>query len=162
MLGEEFVAFLTSIQENEFASLLKDHVHPYDEMAFYFDTEEEADKISGILNEKFGVDIADSIYIDKAYLCEGECHDIEPIANINMDYLDGWFFCDSCQSYFPGFFTKEELLQEIQLYENQPTRSEFYTRKVKRSCRYHDVELPDWVQIAPCATNNFNTILNRF
>jgi hypothetical protein len=144
MLGEEFVAFLTSIQENEFANLLKDHVHPYDEMAFYFDTQEEAEKISRILDEKFGVDL-DSIYIDKAYLCEGECYDIEPVDNINMDKLDGWFFCDSCESYFPGFFAKEELLQEIKLYETQPTRNEFYTRKIKRSCRYHDLGLPDWV-----------------
>lgn len=145
MLGEEFIAFLTSIQENELANLLNDHVHPYDEMAFYFDTEEEAEKISKVLNEKFGVDMAESIYIAEAYLCEGECHDIEAIENINMDHLDGWFFCDSCQSYFPGFFAKEELLQEIQLYETQPTRNDFYTRKIKRSCLYHDLIFPDWV-----------------
>jgi len=147
MLGEDFIAFLMGIQEFELYDMLKDHAHPYDEKAFYFDTEEEAENVRRKLKEKFGEDIEDSIYIDKAYLCDGECYDIEVIDNINMGDLDGWFFCDSCQDYYPGFFTKEELLEEVQLYEDHPIKNEYYKRKIKRSCRYHDVELPGWVYL---------------
>jgi hypothetical protein len=116
---DTFAKYLYHIQALELYEMLKDQVHPYDILAFYFKTEEELDAAIQKLEQTFHDDIY--IYSDKAYRCEGECADIEVIANIDIDDQDGWFFCDSCLvSYYPGFFTIEELQKEIQVQDELP------------------------------------------
>ena len=68
------------------------------------------------------------------------------------------FFCDSCERfYYPGYFSKEELQEERELEEiderielQEPLRKSnwhFYIRKIKRSCRYHEIDYPDWIHL---------------
>ena len=149
---EAFAKYLYQIKAIEIYELLKDHVHPYDILAFYFETQEELDRGIEKLEQTFYDDI--DIYYDEATRCEGECADIEVIDNIG--YQDGWFFCDSCErSYYPGFFTKKELQKEIQLIDERLELVEsfkksnwhFYIRKIKRSCHYHEIDYPEWIDL---------------
>jgi hypothetical protein len=149
---EAFAKYLYQIEAIEIYELLKDHVHPYDTLAFYFETQEELDMVIEKLEQIFHDDI--DIYYDKASRCEGECADIEVIDNVG--YQNGWFFCDSCeQSYYPRFFAKEELQKEIQLIDElielqKPLKKSnwhFYIRKMKRSCRYHEIDYPEWIDL---------------
>ncbi|KGR73543.1 hypothetical protein [Ureibacillus manganicus] len=137
--------------------LLKDNVHPHDNMAFYFENQsylnEVLDEFANVFGSAF---VEDNIYSDEAYLCDGGCNDYEVIGNeVDMDALDGWFICCSCErSDYPGFFTKVELLNELDLTDVQgDIRLKYsktynwysYIRKVKRSCRYYELKFPHWI-----------------
>ena len=147
-----FSKYLYQIEAIELYELLKDHVHPYDILAFYFETREELDRAIEMLEQTFHDDIY--LYCDEASRCEGQCADIEVIDDVG--YLDGWFFCDSCaQFYYPGFFPIEELQKEIELIDERIELEEplkkynwhFYIRKIKRSCRYHEIDYPEWINL---------------
>jgi len=154
---EHFSLHLKEINAVKLYFLLNENVHPYDILAFYFETESHLhavlDELKAVFGEEF---VQESVYYSPAYICEGECHDYEDIENVNMNELNGWFYCCSCEMYLPGYFTREELLAELtnattdDSYLERKRKSlyyEFYIRKVKRSCRYHNVEFPDWVNI---------------
>ncbi|WP_338452577.1 hypothetical protein R4Z09_12280 [Niallia oryzisoli] len=143
----DFLTYLNLKDHPEIFDLLKDHVHPYDIIAYYFETEEELVEVVKKLEETFRKEM--EIYYDKAYQCEGECADIEVIDNVTLIDTDGWFFCCSCESqFYPGFYSKEELEKEIQecnkILESRDRLgySTFYLRKIQRSCRYHHREYP--------------------
>ena len=149
---EAFSKYLFQIEANEIYGLLKEQVHPYDTLSFYFETKEELDRVIEKLERIFHDEI--EIYSDEAHRCEGECGDIEVIDNVG--YQDGWFFCDSCeQSYYPGYFSKKEIREEIQEIDErielqEPLRKSnwhFYIRKIKRSCRYYDIDDPEWINL---------------
>jgi hypothetical protein len=150
----EFSKYLYEIKAVNLFILLKDNVHPYDELAFYFESESHLDEVLQEIEVVFGKDSKEDIYFDEAYICEGECHDYEVISDISIETQNGWCFCYSCEEqFYPGFFSKEELLQEInqnneadiQLKYSKTTYWHFYIRKVKRSCRYLDIGFPDWI-----------------
>ncbi|KAA9023927.1 hypothetical protein [Niallia endozanthoxylica] len=132
--GEAFAKYLCQIEAIEIYELLKEHIHPYDTLAFYFETREELVRIIEKLEQTFHDEI--DIYDDETYRCEGQCADIEAISNIN--YQDGWFFCNSCEkSYYLGFFSAEELQKEMGLIDERLELQEplkksnwhFYIRK---------------------------------
>ena len=63
---------------------------------------------------------------------------------------------DSCERfYYPGYFSKEELREETQEIDErielqEPLRKSnwhFYIQKIKRSCRYHEIDYPDWINL---------------
>lgn len=144
--------YLFQIDSIELYELLKNHVHPYDSLAFYFETEADLNLAVQKIEQTFHDDI--DIYSDKAFRCEGECADIELGDISNLDLHDSWLFCDSCESfYYPGCYSIEELQNEIQRCDrkledyDKLSVSDFYLRKIKRSCRYHDVEFPEWLDL---------------
>ena len=150
----EFAKYLYEIKAVNLFFLLKDNVHPYDELSFFFESESHLGEVLQEIEMIFGKDLMEDLYVDEAYICEGECHDYEVIDDVDMDAQNGWFFCYSCgDQYYPGYFTKEELLKEInqnndgdiQLKYSKTSFWHFYIRKIKRSCRYHDIDFPDWI-----------------
>lgn len=152
---EQFYTLLVQMEENDLFKELKEHQHPYDTLAFVYENQEDVDQIQYTLAQKFGNKIED-MGSSEAHLCDGGCGDYEDICDVNMNDLNGWFFCCSCsEKYLPGFFTKDDLLKEIQFMDaddNFVEHSKFdswhyYIRKIKRSCRYHDFEFPDWIDL---------------
>ena len=65
-----FSKYLFQIEANEIYELLKDQVHPYDTLTFYFETKEELDTVIEKLEQIFHDEI--DIYYDTACRCEGE------------------------------------------------------------------------------------------
>ncbi|UCZ54947.1 hypothetical protein LGQ02_09455 [Bacillus shivajii] len=69
---------------------------------------------------------------------------------------DDALFCEKCkQAYYPGIFSEGELKREMEQYNNLKglqahSRKKdwpYFLRKIKRSCRYHDIPFPDWIDL---------------
>lgn len=151
----DFSKYLYEIKADRLFFLLKDNVHPYDELAFYFEDKSQLDEVIQEIGIVFGEDLMEDVSYYEAYICEGECHDYEVIDDVDIQAQNGWFFCCSCEdSYYPGYFSKEVLMedlcldnvQDIQLKYSKTPNWHYYIRKIKRSCRYHDIDFPDWIE----------------
>ncbi|WP_088006077.1 hypothetical protein [Indiicoccus explosivorum] len=150
-----FADHLYGIKAVNLFFLLKDNVHPYDEMVFWFEDEAYLAEVYEELARVFGDGTVKDLEAFEAYRCEGSCGDYVVIEDIDREALDGWFYCWICEeSYCPGFFSEEELLEEIKkvdaaesIQEMCQRRSNWfsYIPKIKRSCRRHSVAFPDWI-----------------
>jgi hypothetical protein len=101
------------------------------------------------------------VHHEHTYLCDGDCSQTKFITESQAVNQAGWFFFEDCvQRLFPGYFSKEELVIEIDFnnvwkhIKNQKKLTSWpnYLRKIKRSCRHHGTDYPDWIQL------NYDTI----
>lgn len=69
---------------------------------------------------------------------------------------DDWIFCDNCEHlFYPGLFSKEKLQTEINFFNkwknlktfSKEKRWPYYLRKIKRSCRFHLIDYPEWINL---------------
>ena len=140
---------------NDLYSRLNDHIYSKYDPSFYFKTKEELHTVLLTLNQHFHDEIIE-IHTHQVHICNG-CHSnrivIKDVQSINQD---SWFYCDSCEPfYYPGFFSKDELKEEIHLHDkwrNLKKNSKkdywpYYLRKIKRSCRFHEIDYPDWIEL---------------
>ena len=150
----DFAELLQQIGLKKLYQSLKENVFREEEMAFYFFNDKKFNNVLKELRQYFNEDQI-QLYMSEAYRCHG-CGEVKSVKARNTK-RKGWFFCDSCaKPYDPGFFTKKELLNEIKLCDQDDDflkRSElpnwhYYIRKIKRSCRYHHIDYPDWIELA--------------
>jgi hypothetical protein len=140
---------------NTLFKILKEHVHTSNKLRFLFNSKEEFDGVVKKLKRKFKNNVV-NIQHEWAYLCDGDCSKTKIITESQAINQNGWYFCECCdQSLFPGFFSKEKLVEEIKFYDvwrNLKKQSKmpswpFYLRKIKRSCRFHGIGYPDWIEL---------------
>jgi hypothetical protein len=134
--------------------MLKGNMYPDEEMTFYFYGNGDLNKVMKGLQKHFKEGLI-HLHVSEGYPCDG-CGDVKSAATVNTKKMNRWFFCESCAvKYFPGFFSEKELLKEIQLCdkeENLWKRANlpywyYYIHKIKRSCRFHQMEYPDWIEL---------------
>jgi hypothetical protein len=120
------------------------------EMTFSFETQGILVKVLQELHSAFNENIIHT-HVKKSVICDG-CGDILVRGNLKKEI--GTFFCKSCKrNYHPGVFKEKALLCEIQLCDQdhdlwkKSTNPywKYYIKKIKRSCRYHHVDFPEWI-----------------
>ncbi|WP_080831878.1 hypothetical protein [Cohnella massiliensis] len=139
----------------EFILYVTEHLqHPYHwGLNYIFDNLEMAQEAYEVLLtvcDKHGVDLR----MVNAHKCEAHCRDIlEADADT---YVNGWFYCYSCkESDHHGVYSVDELDEWIRYYNENETdrqiliheREEWcfpFKKKIRRSCRTWERELPEW------------------
>jgi hypothetical protein len=133
---------------------LKKHLYSPAKLSFYFKTKRLRDSVISELNMRFQ-DSLNETQTDHGHFCDGKCQE-QLIVSETPSYQDGWFYCHVCeQTHFPGFFSKDQLQQEIQFYDKWKNRKAasqkaawpYFLRKVKRSCRLYEKDFPEWIEL---------------
>lgn len=134
--------------------MIQDHAHRYHA---YFDVVFSKDEhdMDETLNEFQQVlaPIKVEVSAYHAALCDGGCGDH---MDLNGGYWDdGWLVCDSCkENKCLGGFSKADLVSDLVYYEENPDElarmlgtfdfHEHYKSAIRRACKEHDVDVPDW------------------
>lgn len=136
-------------------SRLKKHLYSWYPPSIEYKKKGARDLALSQLKEYFPDEITD-IRSGLAYVCNC-CHFKRIYLPENhIKNQDSWFYCEVCEEKFhPGIFSKNELLEEFTLYDkwrNLKKHSKtqdwpYYLRKIKRSCRMHNVDYPDWIEL---------------
>lgn len=152
---EEITAEICAAEGNEFRQIISDHAHQFHEyLDLIFDDFDERDIMEERLHPYFQ---RHKIELNSysSHLCDGGCGDYLD-AEDNDFWNDGWFYCDSClRNKDVGELTIAELKRHLQYYldnadDLQPIindKQEEYVRYkslIRRACRVHNVEIPDW------------------
>lgn len=120
-----------------------------------FDDEGEAKEVVMEFREVFNESKAETL-LEPSYLCDCGCG-LFLAENDAYDEggLEGWYYDQLCASlYFPGVYPKKYLENDILCDRADDVTEDitpnywfYFVHKVKRSCRVHEVDYPDWIEL---------------
>lgn len=154
----KWTTFSDLLKEKGFVHLqtsLNHHIFSQYPPSFEFKRKWDRDQVLQQLNKLFPNELT-YIRSGRSILCD-HCHwNRIYLTDDQSEYQDNWYFCRACEEkYYPGTFSKEDLVQEIQFHDiwrNLKKNSKkvywpYYLRKIKRSCRLYNLDYPDWIEL---------------